>query len=121
MKRTWEGSATAYCSRSPSAPAAAAQRGPQRHGDGGYQFVLGRSKTNPTALRRPQDAKPIEGLAAEALSRWLTASGIVTGALWRRPGALALRAGFVTEAPIPKIMDKTGHTTSKSIRDYHRP
>lgn len=40
--------------------------------------------------------------------------------------AHSLRAGFVTEAlnldlPIPKIMDKTGHTTLKSIRDYHRP
>lgn len=30
----------------------------ERHGDGGYQFVLGRSKTNPTALRRPQDTSP---------------------------------------------------------------
>ena len=114
--------------------------------------VLGRSKTNQLGLRRPHDAKPIEGMAAEALSRWLTASGLSSGALWRavrgeRLGAAlseivvkrarqvgisgavmahSLRAGFVTEAlapdlPIPKIMDKTVHTTLASIRAYNRP
>lgn len=129
----------------------------ERHPDGRYTFVLGRSKTNQTARLRPQDAKPIEGLAAAALTRWLETSGIGSGAIWRSvrgdrlgqalsgaaiydivvkrarqagiPGAVmahSLRAGFVTEAlsldlPIPKIMDKTGHTTLQSIRHYHRP
>jgi len=40
------------------------------------------------------------------------------------PGAViahSLRAGFVTEVPIPKIMDKTGPTTLASIRAYNRP
>jgi site-specific recombinase XerC len=132
----------------------------ERHCDDSYTYMLGRSTTNPLARPRPKDRKPIQGAAADDLTRWLellAAAGIDSGPIWRRiegprlttplsetaiydvivkrareagiPGAVmahSIRARFVTEElsrnfPIMEIMDKTGHETLQSIRDYDRP
>ncbi|WP_199173417.1 hypothetical protein [Acidovorax sp. 56] len=41
-----------------------------------FTYALTHSKTNQSAADRPENYKPLEGLAAEALQAWLKASGI---------------------------------------------
>jgi hypothetical protein len=64
--------------------AAATMEALERHPDGSFTYVLGRSKTNQLAKRRAIDHKPVEGAAADYLHLWLAVSGIESGALWRR-------------------------------------
>jgi len=61
----------------------------------GYLYRLGASKTNPSGAPRADDAKPIVGVAAQALAEWLRASGIRHGALFRR-----IRRGGVVAEPL---------------------
>lgn len=68
--------------------------------------MLARPKTNRLGLRLPHDTKPLEGMAAEALSGWLTASGLRSGAFWRavrgeRLGA-ALSASAIYEIVVKR-------------------
>jgi site-specific recombinase XerC len=43
----------------------------RRDGQGGLVLVLGKSKTNQSGARRPENIKPIVGKAAAALEAWL--------------------------------------------------
>ncbi|WP_353506326.1 site-specific integrase [Variovorax davisae] len=52
--------------------------------EGGYQYTLANSKTNHTGKLKPEDTKPVMGMAAEAMEAWLNASGITSGPLFRR-------------------------------------
>lgn len=42
-----------------------------RRTEGGFVYHLGHSKTNRSGRKRPEDMKPIQGAAAEALEAWL--------------------------------------------------
>lgn len=66
----------------------------RREGDG-YVFTLVTSKTNQAGVDRAENAKPIVGLAAQALSAWLAASRVTSGALFRR-----VRRGGVIGEPL---------------------
>jgi len=49
-----------------------------------FLYTLTHSKTNQAGVERPQDTKPLVGVAGEAMAAWLAASGITSGALFRR-------------------------------------
>lgn len=66
--------------------AAADMKSLRRNGPGSFTYVLTHSKTNQMAVDRPENYKPIEGVAGEALEAWLAAAGIGEGALFRRVG-----------------------------------
>jgi integrase len=63
--------------------------------DGSYTYWLGATNTNPSGERRPEDAKPVVGRAAEALKAWLDAAQIREGAIFRR-----VRAGTTAAEPL---------------------
>ena len=52
--------------------------------DGSYVYVLVHSKTNQAGRDHPDNAKPLVGRAARALGDWLAASGVKSGAIFRR-------------------------------------
>ena len=66
-----------------------------KRSDSGFLYTLGHSKTNQTGRARPEDIKPITGVAAQALQAWLDASGIASGAVFRR-----IRRGDVVAEPL---------------------
>ena len=68
----------------------------------GFSYHLAHSKTNQTAAARAENDKPIVGRAAQALSAWLCAAGITSGALFRR-----VRRGDVVAEPLapPAVRD----------------
>jgi integrase len=74
--------------------AAATRENTRREGDR-YVFTLAHSKTNQTGAERPENDKPISGRAARALTAWLAASQILSGALFRR-----VRRGGVIGEPL---------------------
>jgi integrase len=49
-----------------------------------YTYTLRHSKTNQTGSDRQDNVKPVVGLAAEAMTRWLQRSGIDDGPIFRR-------------------------------------
>lgn len=63
----------------------------------GYVFHLARSKTNQAGVERIDNAKPVVGRAAEALTSWLTAAKINSGPLFRR----VRRGGHIGEPLSP--------------------
>lgn len=56
----------------------------KRLGPGEFSYNLSYSKTNQTAVDRPENHKPVVGVAGAALQEWLSASRIREGALFRR-------------------------------------
>lgn len=60
-----------------------------------YLYVLHQSKTNQAGARHAHDTKPLLGSAALALTRWLEASDIRTGPIFRR-----VRRGNVVAEPL---------------------
>ena len=56
----------------------------RRVGSDAFVYTLAFSKTNQFAADRPENQKPIEGKAAEALKAWLEAADIVDGSIFRR-------------------------------------
>jgi integrase len=68
----------------------------KRDGQSGFVFELGRSKTNQSGTRAPEQFKPIVGEAAVALEAWLNElfrQKITEGAIFRR-----IQDGRITEA-----------------------
>ena len=55
-----------------------------RADEGAYLCTLANSKTNHNGKVRPEDVKPVVGIASEAMGAWLKASGIASGPLFRR-------------------------------------
>ena len=53
-------------------------------GDREYLYTLAHSKTNQYGREAPENQKPVLGAAAIALQEWLQASGITSGAIFRR-------------------------------------
>lgn len=51
---------------------------------GAFVYTLTHSKSNQAANDRPENRKPIQGPASEALQNWLEKSGIREGAIFRR-------------------------------------
>lgn len=64
-----------------------------RVADDAYLYKLDVSKTNQSGVRHPDNLKPLLGSAAAALTDWLVASRIQSGALFRR----VRRGGIVAE------------------------
>lgn len=56
----------------------------QRSGPTSFVYTLAHSKTNQTGSDRPENHKPIQGMAGEAMQAWLVATGITEGAIFRR-------------------------------------
>ncbi|MBX3633170.1 MAG: site-specific integrase [Simplicispira sp.] len=77
--------------------AGASMKNLRRRGPSSFTYTLAYSKSNQTAADRPENVKPLEGLAGEALQVWLTASGIEEGAIFRR----VRKGGHLGEALSP--------------------
>ena len=73
--------------------AGAAMENLRSAGARGYLYTHGHSKTNQAGEVRPEDDKPIAGMAAQALARWLELSGITEGPIFRR----ILKGGRILE------------------------
>ncbi|MCI3208168.1 integrase [Pandoraea capi] len=56
----------------------------RRSGPEHYVYTLTWSKTNQQGADLPENEKPVTGVAAAALTDWLSASGIETGPIFRR-------------------------------------
>lgn len=56
----------------------------RRLGPSDFVYTLHHSKTNQSGQDRPENHKPILGVAGQALQSWLEASGITTGHMFRR-------------------------------------
>lgn len=70
----------------------------KKDGDG-YSYHLAHSKTNQHGADRPEDKKPIVGVAAEAMRAWLqllATHGLTSGPIFRR----VRRAGAITREPL---------------------
>ena len=63
----------------------------------GFVYTLAYSKTNQSGVDQPENSKPVLGAAAAALERWLLASGITSGAIFRR----VRKGGHLGEALSP--------------------
>ena len=64
--------------------AAATRENVTQVGERAYVFTLAHSKTNQAGSDRGDNDKPIVDVAADALKAWLTASGVRSGAIFRR-------------------------------------
>ena len=60
-----------------------------------WVYTLTHAKANQTGADRPENDKPIVGVAAEALEAWLAASGIRSGPIFRR-----IRKGTTVGEPL---------------------
>lgn len=69
-------------------------------GSDGYLYLLTHSKTNQSGHDRPEDQKPVMGVAATALNAWLAASSISSGAIFRR----IRKGGHIGEALMPSAV-----------------
>lgn len=56
----------------------------RKTGELAWVYTLAHSKSNQAGENRPENNKPIVGVAAEALEAWLKASGIRSGPIFRR-------------------------------------
>lgn len=56
----------------------------RRVGERAWIYTLTYSKANQTGVDRPENDKPIVGVAADALEAWLSVSGIRSGPIFRR-------------------------------------
>lgn len=56
----------------------------KRLAPGAFSYELAFSKTNQSGVDRPENHKPVLGAAGAALEEWLSVSGILEGALFRR-------------------------------------
>lgn len=69
----------------------------RRYGSGEFVYTLAYSKSNQAGVDKPENHKPIVGVAAQALEAWLQASGIKDGPIFRR----IRRGGHLGEALSP--------------------
>ena len=88
-----------------------------------FTYRLMHSKTNQAGLDRPENHKPVYGVAGEALQAWLAASGIVEGRIFRRVlkgGRLGgpLSAGAVRDIVLARcqLAGVEGQFSAHSIR-----
>lgn len=56
----------------------------RRISEEGFVYTLAHSKTNQSGTDRPENRKPIQGAASQALQAWLQKSGIHEGKIFRR-------------------------------------
>lgn len=55
-----------------------------RSSDNVFVYTLAHSKTNQSGMDRPENSKPIQGVARQALQAWLAKAGIQEGLIFRR-------------------------------------
>jgi integrase len=78
----------------------------ERRGEAGFAYTLGATKTNQAGNDDPSCAKPVAGLAAAALSRWLELSGVVSGHLFRSIDRFDHIGGKLSDQSVTKIVKK---------------
>ncbi|MDM0106519.1 site-specific integrase [Variovorax sp. J22R24] len=96
----------------------------QDHGDRGYVYVLGHSKTNQEGRATDSMQKPIAGRAAAALRAWLDLSGVRSGPIFRRviKGGRILAEPLAPRAVRTIVMNRAtraglpGHYSAHSLR-----
>jgi len=84
---------------------AATMENTRRVGDG-YVYSLVHSKTNQFGADRPENHKPVAGRAAHALTAWLAASKIKSGAIFRRVHGAATLGAALSPAAVRDIVKK---------------
>lgn len=77
--------------------ASASMRHLRRVSDDAFVYTLAHSKTNQSGTDRPENRKPIQGVASQALQAWLEKSGIREGQIFRR----VLKSGRIGESLSP--------------------
>lgn len=70
----------------------------------GFAYRLAHSKTNQSGRDQPENYKPIQGEAAEALRAWLLESGIRTGPIFRRVLKGGRVGGALSSEGVAKIV-----------------
>ena len=69
----------------------------KRVGAQDFVYKLAHSKSNQSGIDRPENYKPIQGVAAQALEAWLAQAGISEGPIFRR----VLKGGHLGPALSP--------------------
>lgn len=72
----------------------------KRVGPQEFVYKLAHSKSNQSGMDRPENYKPIQGVAAQALEIWLTQAGISEGPIFRR----VLKGGHLGPALSPSAV-----------------
>jgi integrase len=95
----------------------------KRLGGTDFEYELVHSKTNQAGVDRPENHKPLVGIAGQAMDQWLQASGISEGKIFRRVrkgshlgGALSAAAVRVIVMARCKQAGVVGEFTAHSLR-----
>ena len=96
----------------------------QNHGERGFVYLLGHSKSNQEGRANEAIQKPIAGRAAAAMAAWLQLSGVHAGPIFRRilkngrilEEPLAPRAGRTIVMCRAKLAGLAGHYSAPSLR-----
>lgn len=72
-----------------------------RQGQASFTYTLAYSKSNQTAADRPENVKPVEGIAGDALQAWLVASGVKEGAIFAWSGKVDISE---YRSPLPRFV-----------------
>lgn len=76
----------------------------RKNGPASFTYTLAHSKSNQAGADRPENYKPVEGMAGEALQAWLEAAGIQEGAIFRRVGKGGRLGGALSGAAVRDIV-----------------
>ena len=94
-----------------------------RRGLNAYDYILLLSKTNQLGELSPSAYKPLRGAAADAMSSWLSASGITDGFIFRTITSDSQLGAPLTDQAVSKIVTRRaeaarlqGHFTAHSLR-----
>jgi integrase len=94
-----------------------------RCGMNSYDYILLLTKTNQLGEISPDAHKPLRGAAADAMSSWLSASGITEGPIFRNITSDGQVGAPLTEPSVSKIVTRRataaglkGHFTAHSLR-----
>lgn len=83
--------------------------------NGEFSYLLGLSKTNQAGQERPEDWKPVVGKAATALQRWLHASGVQQGRIFRQVRKGGSLGGELSGWAVRQIVRKRSNRAGTSV------
>jgi integrase len=86
--------------------AAADMKHLRKTGPSSFTYALAYNKTNQAAADRPENYKPLEGMAADALQAWLSASAIQDGPLFRQVKKGGSLGGPLSAASVRDIVQQ---------------
>lgn len=76
----------------------------RKNGPASFTYTLAHSKSNQAGADRPENYKPVEGMAGDALQAWLEAADIQDGAIFRRVGKGGRLGGALSGAAVRDIV-----------------